>query len=168
MTSSSDIARISCNIINESKRKRYTLFSREAEKPIAIRYFILITVAQASKYLCLIFIGFFGDQDSKFKFNLYLNTPIPYTMAMYGFMAYHFKKTNDTRKYDTKIPLLISVGIQILIEMVIFMTVKVGDRNNDLTEIDVLDVKLLSSPLNITFMQFLFLSPFILIFKTLR
>lgn len=67
-------------------------------------------------------------------------------------MAYHFYKTSKTRKYDSTIPLLISVGIQVIIELVIFLTVKVGDRNNDITEIEILDVKLMSSPLNISFL----------------
>ena len=168
LSSSSEIQRFTLKILNSSKSKRYELYSKEAEKLISVRYFLLIWIVQSLKYICLLIIGFSGDQQNKFKFNLYLNTPIPYTVIIYGFWAYYLKKNSDKTKHSSMIPIIISIVAHLLIEFIISFAVEPGDRNNDLTEIEMLDVKLLSSPMSSSFIHFLILSPFIIVIKTMR
>ena len=166
LTSNSEISSFTLGIVNSSKNKMYEVFSKETERPIFQTYLPVMFLVQLTKLICLIVIGFTGDRGSS-RINLFLNTPIPYSMLIYGVLTLYFRKFKDSI-LDSVLPLLGSISLVYLIELIISFAISSYNRNNDITEIEIQETKLLSSPLNLTVVHFYILTPISFIVKTLR
>ena len=166
LTSTSDLSNFSLAILNSSKKKMYEIFSKTTERKILLNYLPVMLLVQSVKYLCLVIIGFTGDRGSS-RINLFLNTPIPYSILVFGLMFWYFRKFRDSR-LDSVYPVLASISFIYLVELIVSLAISSYNRNNDITEIEILETKFLSSPLNLSVVHFYILTPIGFIIKTLR
>lgn len=57
-------------------------------------------------------------------------------MLIYGLLTLYFRRFKDSR-FDSRLPLLVSISLLYLIELIISFAISSYNRNNDITEIEI-------------------------------